>query len=222
MMEQQQQQEGRERGPNVDRSLLEDAKLNKKPKVSNDLLYIDPVHNPHEQPFLLNQKPEVATSKTKPNITPVGLSSALSRAKGFLPLLKKANEDLEKQIAENPTNKEKFDIENIEDTSKPVIKMNIALGVLEEQRPLDETTFKISKENGDDSENDASSDDDAMEEDQNEQKLEKKHDAKEETSEGGTWLQSLVVNDTANKKKRRKKKKKALIQQLNWVFSNMM
>jgi len=48
---------------------------------------------------------------------------ALSRVKGFLPLLKKANEDLEKQIAENPNNKEKFDIENIEDASKPIIKM---------------------------------------------------------------------------------------------------
>jgi len=90
------------------------------------------------------------------------------------------------------------------------------LGVLEEQKPLDETTFKISKEeNGADSSSD-DSDVDMQNEDEEGNGKGKGDIIEEETTPhseaGGTWLQSLVLTDSANNKnkKRRRKKKKGI------------
>jgi hypothetical protein len=46
-----------------------------------------------------------------------------ARVKSFLPLMKKANEDLERQLAEDPSKKNTINIEHIEDDEKAVIEM---------------------------------------------------------------------------------------------------
>eukprot|EP01096_Ripella_sp_DP13-Kostka_P008666 TRINITY_DN3237_c0_g1_i1.p1 TRINITY_DN3237_c0_g1~~TRINITY_DN3237_c0_g1_i1.p1 ORF type:complete len:186 (-),score=59.55 TRINITY_DN3237_c0_g1_i1:76-603(-) len=65
-------------------------------------------------------------------------SEALSRARDFLPMLKKANQELQYQ------DRKDFNIEDIAQDAEQVIEMDLTLGVLEPQRSISKDTMKIS------------------------------------------------------------------------------
>ncbi|KAJ5491123.1 hypothetical protein N7539_002690 [Penicillium diatomitis] len=74
--------------------------------------------------------------RPKPNIHRVnGGSDLLSRLSAFLPKLKDANEDLEKEIAAGRG--QEMVLDSVDEDGKDYIEMNLGLGVLEEKRDGD-------------------------------------------------------------------------------------
>jgi len=74
----------------------------------------------------------------KPGIQRVGRSNVLESVKKFLPQLKTANEDLDKSL-QTEGGGDRFNIEKLEDGHRQHIRMDLYLGVLEEQQsPLEE------------------------------------------------------------------------------------
>jgi len=104
-----------------------------KTKSSKEFLFLDP--STDSSPFLLKQT--TTASKLKPSFQPLPPSSVLARVKDFLPKIAEANKEL---LEKSPG---MVNIENV-DESTPYIKMNLALGVLEEQTEITEDTIKIS------------------------------------------------------------------------------
>ncbi|KAF3397759.1 hypothetical protein F1880_005931 [Penicillium rolfsii] len=85
--------------------------------------------------------------RPKPNIHRMeGGSDLLSRLSSFLPQIKNANEDLEKQIAAGKG--QEMVLDSVDDDGKEYIEMNLGLGVLEEKR--DDNEDASSGDEGDD------------------------------------------------------------------------
>jgi hypothetical protein len=77
-------------------------------------------------------------------------SSLLSKLSAFLPQMKSANEDLEKEIAAGRSKDIQLDAEDDEDDEHrngQYIEMNLGLGVLEEKRPGDDENFSDGETN---------------------------------------------------------------------------
>ncbi|CEO58900.1 hypothetical protein PMG11_03595 [Penicillium brasilianum] len=71
--------------------------------------------------------------RPKPNIHRMdGGSDLLSRLSSFLPQMKNANEDLEREIAAGRG--QEMVLDSVDDDGKDYIEMNLGLGVLEEKR----------------------------------------------------------------------------------------
>jgi len=90
-------------------------------------------------PTATTASPNTASATRKTSKLPP--SSALSRVKGFLPELARANFDLENAIAEH--GRTEYDIEHLSDDEAPYIEMDLNVGVLEEQVPLSKDNIKL-------------------------------------------------------------------------------
>eukprot|EP01112_Ceratiomyxa_fruticulosa_P003728 TRINITY_DN1402_c0_g2_i1.p1 TRINITY_DN1402_c0_g2~~TRINITY_DN1402_c0_g2_i1.p1 ORF type:complete len:208 (+),score=62.45 TRINITY_DN1402_c0_g2_i1:91-714(+) len=102
--------------------------------TKRDLLFLDPSSSSSSSPFLIHsQTTSTTTPKTKPNITKLPKSDLLSRVQSFLPVIEKANKDLDSEIQSGKD----VNIESV-DESSPYIQMSLGLGVLEEKRKGDE------------------------------------------------------------------------------------
>jgi len=117
---------------------------------SKELLALESTDNP--SPFLINKanngtatslsQPPPPSKPSRPEICKVPKSNVLNRVQQFLPQLQAANTKLAAAMQTRP--KEEFDIENVNEEDEH-IEMNLAVGLLEEQRPLDEQTIVIPK-----------------------------------------------------------------------------
>lgn len=101
------------------------------PKVSKELLYLDPAEE--DSIFLINK---ANRSWKKPPIGKVPASKVLSQVQQFLPKIQAANAQLAKKIAQGE--EQQVNLEHIEDENSPFIEMNLSLGVLEEQSAKEE------------------------------------------------------------------------------------
>ncbi|EGG17062.1 hypothetical protein DFA_08043 [Cavenderia fasciculata] len=94
--------------------------------------------------FILNNNNNNTNNanKSKPNIYRLPPSSLLSRVKDFMPKLKEANKQLQKQIENN----EDVNIENVKE-GETYISMDLSLGVLEHKDQLNENNLVIPNNN---------------------------------------------------------------------------
>ncbi|KAH7814789.1 putative protein of unknown function (DUF4598) [Monocercomonoides exilis] len=76
-----------------------------------------------------SKEPDDPMARYRENMLPP--SSALSRAKAFLPLLQSSNQELEKKLISGEVKTEDLDPENVDPNSEFVVEMDLALGVFE-------------------------------------------------------------------------------------------
>lgn len=96
--------------------------MESKSRVKSVPLTVEPNNNFHKK-LLVTSKPAIQTNSTKQSTYRLQQSNLLDRVKNFLPKLKSSNEELS---AMNNSEKEQYDIENIDDCEK-VIEMDISV-----------------------------------------------------------------------------------------------
>ncbi|KAL1919831.1 uncharacterized protein VTP21DRAFT_1762 [Calcarisporiella thermophila] len=89
---------------------------------------------------LLRPAPTNETRKEKPNFKFEPPSELLSRLQAFIPELASANEQLEKQVKDDPN---KLDIEQIDENAEGYIEMNLGLGVFDLPQEISDNDINI-------------------------------------------------------------------------------